>query len=520
MINWCLTPYRSKGYALTQAILIAATISIFLFVLQGNIDINLADEGFLWYGTIRTTLGDIPLRDFQSYDPGRYLWSALWFKVTSNNSLMTLRLSTTLFQIVGLTCGLLSLQRVTHSWSLLTIIGFILALWMFPRHKLFEPTIAMIAVFMAVLLLEKPSFRRHFTCGLLVGLAAFFGRNHGLYLFISFALLIFFNWLKFGGKFLKRIAFWSMGILIGYTPMFFMLAIIPGFFRSFVESILFLFRIGRTNIPLPIPWFWNIDYSNLALFQSLNAFLIGLLFLILPLFSFGAIAYVAHMNQSRLSNNILLVASAFISLTYMHYAFSRSDVSHLAQAIHPMLLGLFALFVNLLRERKKELIVFLTVVLLETLLSIGLFQPFYIRAQSPEPYVKYEISDNTIWLHPKVVSLLNTIRKFTKETIGGKEVILVIPHFPAVYPILGIESPLRETFFLFPETYVRQKEMIQTLQEKQINWILVADIKLDNRDDLRFSKTHAVLWEYIQSNFKSVRIDGLPSNYEFMRRTF
>src|SRR5579885_871162 len=53
----------------TALLALALTATLFLF--QFRIDWNPSDEGFLWYGAVRTAHGGVPLRDFRSYDPGR-----------------------------------------------------------------------------------------------------------------------------------------------------------------------------------------------------------------------------------------------------------------------------------------------------------------------------------------------------------------------------------------------------------------------------------------------------------------
>src|SRR6266545_4510165 len=83
-------------------IILSALLVIIFFLLQGNVGLDIADEGFLWYGTIRTALGEVPIRDFQAYDPARYYWGALWFKVIGNNGIIALRISEALFQFLGL----------------------------------------------------------------------------------------------------------------------------------------------------------------------------------------------------------------------------------------------------------------------------------------------------------------------------------------------------------------------------------------------------------------------------------
>jgi hypothetical protein len=159
------------------------------FAVQGRQGINLFDEGFLWYGAQQTAHGKVPLRDFQSYDPGRYYWSAAGMQFFGEG-LVALRFSETVFQLLGLWVGLLAASRVVQNWALLAAIGVMLTLWMFPSHKLFDHALLLFGIWIAVRLVEEPSPVRIFTAGFFVGLCVFFGRNHALYTFLAQASLL------------------------------------------------------------------------------------------------------------------------------------------------------------------------------------------------------------------------------------------------------------------------------------------------------------------------------------------
>ncbi len=514
-----LLPYRLIPISLKVFLLSVALVTA-SFLLQGNIGINLADEGFLWYGTTHTALGEVPIRDFQSYDPGRYYWGAAWFRIFGDSSIKSLRISTAIFQSLGLTFGLLSLRRVTHSWWFLTIAGLLLLLWMYPNYYIFEPSIAMAAVYFAILLLERPSLLRHFIAGSEVGLSAFMGINHGLYTFLSFLLLLVFIWVKLErNELLIRLITWGSGIIVGYSILLFMLIVIPGFFESFVESIKFYFRLNTTNLTLPVPWPWHPSYLKINLIQAANVFSIGLFFLTLPLFNTIIIIHLLLSKRHNLRRKHLLAASTFVSITYIHHAFSRADIEHLAAAIHPLLIGLISLPSSFQVEFKKRLrICLLFATFTATLFSVGIVSPYYLKAAAtPEQYVKRIITGEPVWIDIRDANVID-ISKIIYQLVQHNEGLLIAPNWPGLYPILKTKSPLWDIYFLFPETEDRQKEMIEELHDKNVNWVILGDVSLDNRDDLRFKNTHSILWKHFLEDFEVVEINSLPNNYQLLHR--
>ena len=505
-------------------IILSALLVTGFFLLQGNIGLNLADEGFLWYGTIRTALGEVPIRDFQSYEPARYYWGALFFKIIGNNGIIALRISEALFQFLGLSLSLLVLRRVLSSWLALIPAAGILLIWMFPPWKIYEPVITIAAVYFAVLLIEHPSKKRHLMAGIFVGFAAVFGRNHGLYCFVAFFSLVLFIWWKLERReFAARFGAWTLGIVIGYSPMLLMFAAVPGFFHYFLEDIVFNVRYG-TNLPLRVPWPWVADYSLLNARDSMRVFAVGLLYLILPLFYLLGIILLVK-SWRRLSP--VFVACTFVGIAYLHYSFDRAHLYYLAWTIPPFLMGSIALAGHLNRNNRKVLAGAIWVLLLtiswaaldqapETYLLVkarAIVKAKLFRRNNGDPnlvlreygLVPVDIAGDQLWVGNYLARSIDEAKAFNQEVIPSNELILIAPYWTLFYPMLGKETPLRENYFLFPQPREKQERMISDLTRRQVNWAIICHQYLDDRPELAFENTHSYVWRYLTDNFETTR---------------
>lgn len=254
-----------------KALVISCLVVLISFLWQGNKGFNLWDEGFLWYGVQRVLIGEVPIRDFMAYDPGRYYWSAALVSIFGDNGIMSVRAAVAAFQALGLCLGLLLVARSEKLKDRLDIVFWLitvatLVVWMFPRHKLFDISISILLIGILTYLVSKPTPKRYLIAGACVGLVAVFGRNHGMY--GTFGSLGVIAWLSIknnsGPGFIKAVVLWGTGVVIGFLPIILMTLLIPGFAIAFWESVRFLFEHKATNLPLHIPWPWTVNFAAVS----------------------------------------------------------------------------------------------------------------------------------------------------------------------------------------------------------------------------------------------------------------
>jgi hypothetical protein len=498
-------PIRTASDPIWLIPLVACGSVLGLFLWEGHCGLSLWDEGFLWYGAQRVLQGEVPIRDFMAYDPGRYYWSAALMALSGDDGVVSLRIAASVLQAGALAIALWTIVGRARRTGVvfLALCTVTLVLWMFPREKLFDVSVSIALIGIHAFLVEHPSRRRSFLAGVVVGLAAVVGRNHGVYGLVGSALV--FLHLAIGRTPDLRIgpalASWATGVVAGYAPILLMLAVVPGFAPAFLGDIFSLVERGSTNIAIPIPWPWRIAFESATSFDVLHGVVTGLFFLAVGGFAVGSLVWSVRRRLRGEPLPAAFVASAALALPYAHYAFSRADVVHLAQGVFPLLIGSLALLAH---QRSPIAWTILGVVVLS---SVVVMLPIRPRMQCllSLPCTDREVAGSTLWIPRITADNLTLLEGLARSYASDGESFVVAPVWPGAYAALGRRSPLWEIYPLFPRSEAFQREEIERLEADPPGFALIVDVPLDGREDLLFSRTHALVDRYLRDHLTPVK---------------
>jgi hypothetical protein len=514
---------RRSYYALFTFVFSAACV-LLMFVWQGWKGFSLWDEGFLWYGAQRVVAGEIPVRDFMSYDPGRYYWCAAFMLLLGGRGIVQLRAALALFQVFAVFVAFLLLLRDqavrekirSASWSF--IVAATLLAWMFPRHKLIDVGLSIFLIGVLSYLLDRPEPRRYFLAGLAVGLVAVFGRNHGVY--GAFGSAVAMLWLVCksnpGPGPFRAIALWALGVGVGFSPILIIALAVPGFAQALWQSIRFLVERQATNVALPTPWPWTLDYAALPPGDAMRGALIGMFFIGCLAFGCAGLVWALLARLTNRKTNPTFVASACLALPYAQFAFSRADVSHLAQGAFPLLIGSFSLLSTARDRVKWPLGVSLCLASVWVML---VYQPGW-QCKTKGLCVKVAISGSQIWVDPGTASDVALLRRLADEYAPDSRSFIAAPFWPGAYALMERRSPMWEIYALFPRSGEFEDREIERVKAADPGFVVLLNSSLDGREALRFRNTHPRIQKFIEENFDRVT-ESANSDYEiFKKRRF
>jgi len=343
------------------------------------------------------------------------------------------------------------MRRVSRNWLFLTGVALLLSAWMHPRYKVFEQSIALMAVYAAaVLLLERPSLRRHWGVGVFGGLCAFVGRNHGAYHVLAFGLLI--AWASWGAgwmNWMRRCLAWGSGLLVGYLPQLLIFLFVPGFFRAYLPYVQFTWAKG-TNLSRPVEWPWLVSL-DLSAWGRMSGWAEGCFYVALLAFLVLAGLRAWQLRGEQAAAHRLLIAAACVSIPYTHYVFSRPDIVHLAHGAPTMALGALALAFSFARGGRRAAYTLTPLLLCSSLLAqlsqLGL--AFELLAPEKSLYT-VNVKGERMLMGSFHARALAGAHHVAHDLARPDEAIFFAPHTPGLYPFTGRRSPTNQIYFVFP----------------------------------------------------------------------
>jgi len=501
MQRWILLSSQDRAW---QAAFVAVVLASAFFFWQSRIGFDMSDEGFLWYGTERVLNGEVPLRDFFSYDPGRYYWSSLFLWLFQDHGIVALRAASSLIQATGLFLGLRALQGALqkNEFGFVVVAALTILVWMFPRHKYFDITAALSLIAVLTWLCDGPTLRRYFFAGVVVGVAAIFGRNHGVYGAAgSLFVLCYLRLSNTGPAFFRSGFALAGGVLLGYAPLLLFVLMDQGFAHAMWQSVLFQFGAHISTLPVPVPWPWRVSFGKHTIF--------GLAYL--AVFLWGAVGMIAmvwcHFRNVRIP--ALIVSCAALALPYAHALSLRADTAHLAQAIYPALLALIC-WISLQSQMIKWSL--MSVLCVSSVVIMLHEQPGWAcRPNKNCPQV--QVGSDQLSLEPRVARDFTFLQGLINQYAPAPQTFLALPSWSGLYAATNRKAPMWDTFALQARDDIFQRHEIERIIRADPKFAVIWDAALDGDDSLRYSNTHRVMADYIRKNF--VRIPSSPPNPDF-----
>jgi hypothetical protein len=484
--------------------------------------VNLADEGFLWYGAQRVLHGEIPIKDFQSYDPGRYYFVSLFMQLRANTGLLSVHIALAAVQAVGLLVAILLVAKSLPAGKrmpsaiYLLLSALTIVAWMYPRHKLFDLTISVVFIATIAWFACKPTTLRYFLTGAVIGFAAVFGRNHGVYgLFASLCAIVVIKCA--GGQrhtWLTSLSAFMGGIVIGFAPVLLYCAYNHEFAEAFWRSIVRIINHGSTNLALPIPWPWTVDFEALPVTEALRQFAIGCFFLALVVFPLVAGFALCRLRVWSGISKAVLLACLCLSLPYGHYAFSRADVGHLAHGIFPMLIGSMVVAAQLKPGFKWAVIAILTAA------SVGAMHAYHpaLNYTTIDALERLRTQEDILLLDAPTSELVKVAQHLTEAHVPESDEVLFLPRWPGLYAILRRKSPIHEIYALLPADEQQQQSEVRRLENSKPALVLLDPSHIDADPRRRFEYTHPALYRWIENNYTDIEVPGHPHLKAFIRR--
>jgi hypothetical protein len=296
-----------------------------------------------------------------------------------------------------------------------------------------------------------------------------------------------------------------------------MLIFVPGFAASFFRSL-----VDFVPLSLSILWPWQLPEGAHG---TLWLGTIGIFVCYIAL----AVAYPLGLlaawftKPERLASRSVLIASVCVGVFYSHHVWGRADHNHLAQGIHPLLLGLLAAPVALGWGTKgiRARAIWIGVVSITVVVALVGFQrplgAFGLGPLGGVPYEQYDLRGDTLRIPVTTARRFAAVEAVVRERVRDDEPLLIVPHQTIYYPLLGRVTPVWTLYFLRPGEGETDAELIQRLEAEQVDWALFTG---ERRGRLAptLAELRPAFAAYLAREFEPLSVTELPNEHVLLHR--
>jgi hypothetical protein len=406
--------------------------------------------------------------------------------------------------------ALAALRMSGLDWGALALVSLLLVAWASPLFKLADPAQLLLGFFAAQQLLLHPDLPHAVIAGAVVGIAGVFGLNYGLYLAIGIscvAIAVAIRALD-ADAIVLLLGGGLAGAALGSAPLWILMLRSPAFASALYERrVRTVLQRGTTNLPLPIPWPWRPAPLRWRARNRTARLFGGWMFVAMPTLGFGALLGLVLLPWPYVVAHAPFFAAGTLLAAAQHHPFSRADM-HLLSAMP--LVSLCAL--TLAGGSWSDAI------LPAAVLGAGAVA---LSARGLKRKLRRALGTSATdadALSKRRADFLEVVRRLHAQHLRPGDTILALPALVYLYPLLGLRSPVYDTYCVYPAPEEDQSRMLTEIEESGVRLAVIEEHALDGREDLRFSCTHPRVWAHLQQTFtKLPLLESLPGYHFFLR---
>jgi hypothetical protein len=133
--------------------------------------------------------------------------------------------------------------------------------------------------------------------------------------------------------------------------------------------------------------------------------------------------------------------------------------------------------------------------------------------------VPAEVGGDALTVEPVIAKFLTVLKDTSERYAPDDRNFLVTPLWPGAYAAFKRKSPMWEIYALFPQPAEFERREIEQIKRADPSFVLVLNVPVDGRDDLRFRVTHPLTERFIRDNFDPFEVADWPSQtFQFYKK--